>query len=82
MRAQMANYSRGKHGVLRVQGNTPAMAQFLPGDIASFSAAHEDVRIVLEECWSEDAIKCVRSGEVDLAVIVEGPNVSGLHVTP
>jgi DNA-binding transcriptional LysR family regulator len=82
MRAQMGNYARGKQSVLRVQGNTSAMTQFLPGDIASFSAAHDDVRVVLEESWSEDAVRRVRSGEVDLAVIVEGPEVSGLHVAP
>ncbi len=82
MRAQMGNYSRGKQSVLRVQGNTSAMTQFLPGDIASFSAAHDDVRVVLEESWSEDAVRRVRSGEVDLAVIVEGPQVNGLHVAP
>jgi DNA-binding transcriptional LysR family regulator len=40
------------------------------------------VRVVLEECWSEDAVRKVRSGEVDLAVIVDGPDVSGLHVAP
>ena len=82
MRAQMGNYSRGKQSVLRVQGNTSAMTQFLPGDIASFSAGHDDVRVVLEECWSEDAVRRVRSGEVDLAVIVEGPDTRGLHVAP
>ena len=82
MRAQMGNYARGTQSVLRVQGNTSAMTQFLPGDIASFSAGHDDVRVVLEECWSEDAVKRVRSGEVDLAVIVDGPNVGGLHVVP
>jgi DNA-binding transcriptional LysR family regulator len=80
MRAQMGNYGRGKHSVLRVQGNTSAMTQFLPGDVASFSATHDDVRVVLEECWSEDAVRKVRSGEVDLAVIVEGADVNGLHV--
>ena len=82
MRAQMSNYAKGQHSVLRVHGNTSAMTQFLPGDIASFSAAHEGVRVVLEECWSEDAVRKVRSGEIDLAVIVEGPDVSGLHVAP
>ncbi len=80
MRAQMGNYASGKQSVLRVQGNTSAMTQFLPGDIASFSAAHSGVRVVLEECWSEDAVRRVRSGEVDLAVIVEGPDTAGLHV--
>ena len=82
MRAQMANYAKGQHSVLRVHGNTSAMTQFLPGDIASFSAVQEGVRVVLEECWSEDAVRKVRSGEIDLAVIVEGPDVSGLNVAP
>lgn len=82
MRAQMGNYARGRQSVLRVQGNTSAMTQFLPGDIASFSAAHDDVRVVLEECWSEDAVRRVRRGEVDLGVIVDGPDVRGLHVMP
>lgn len=82
MRAQMGNYARGQQSVLRVQGNTSAMTQFLPGDIAAFSADHPDVRVVLEECWSDDAVRKVRAGEVDLAVIVEGPDVSGLAVAP
>jgi DNA-binding transcriptional LysR family regulator len=80
MRAQMSNYGRGQHSVLRVNGNTSAMAQFLPGDIAAFSPGHPQVRVVLEESWSEDAVRRVRSGEVDLAVIVEGPDVSDLQV--
>ena len=82
MRAQMGNYARGQLSVLRVQGNTSAMAQFLPGDIASFQARHPEVRVVLEECWSSDAVKLVRSGEVDLAVIVQGTDVGGIHVVP
>ncbi len=39
-------------------------------------------RARFEACWREDATTRVRSGEVDLAVIVEGPQVSGLHVAP
>ena len=78
MRAEMGNYARGPQSVLRVHGNTSAMTQFLPGDIASFQAAHRDVRVVLEESWSEDAARRVRSAEVDLGVIVEGADTSGL----
>ena len=82
MRAEMGNYARGRQSVLRVHGNTSAMTQFLPGDIAAFHAANEHVRIVLGEAWSEDAVKRVRSGEIDLGVIVEGPNVTGLWTRP
>jgi DNA-binding transcriptional LysR family regulator len=82
MRAEMGNYASGRHTVLRVHGNTSAMTQFLPADVASFQAAHDDVRIVLEECWSDDAARRVKSGRADLGVVVEGCDVAGLWTRP
>ena len=82
MRAEMGNYASGRHTVLRVNGNTSAMTQFLPGDIATFEAGREQVRVVLAETWSDEAVRRVRSGEVDLSVIVEGGDVSGLWCRP
>ena len=82
MRAEMANYGAGRQAVLRVHGNTSAMTQFLPDDVASFQDQHTQVRIVLEECWSEEAVKRVRSGEADLGVVVEGCDASGLWCRP
>lgn len=82
MSAEMANYASGRHAVLRIHGNTSAMTQFLPADVADFQAAHEQVRIVLEECWSDEAVRRVRGGEADLGVVVEGGDVAGLWVRP
>jgi DNA-binding transcriptional LysR family regulator len=82
MRAEMGNYALGRQSVLRLDGNTSAMTQFLPGDIAAFQSGHQDVRVVLEETWSDDAVRRVRSGEVDLGVIVEGCDVHGLFCRP
>lgn len=82
MRAEMANYASGRHAVLRVHGNTSAMTQFLPADVAAFQAAHETVRIVLEECWSEEAVRRVRSGDAELGVVVEGCDTAGLWSRP
>jgi DNA-binding transcriptional LysR family regulator len=82
MRAEMANYASGRHAVLRVHGNTSAMTQFLPADVADFQAAHEQVRIVLEECWSDEAVRRVKSGGADLGVIVEGGDLAGLWCRP
>ncbi len=82
MRAEMGNYASGRHAVLRILGNTSAMAQFLPSDTASFQAQHEDVRIVLEESWSDEVVRRVRSGEADLGVVVEGCDVQGLWTKP
>ena len=78
MRAEMANYAAGRDVVLRVHGNTSAMTQFLPGDVAGFQARHQDVRIVLAECWSDEAASRVRSGEAELGVVVDGCDVRGL----
>ena len=82
MRAEMGNYESGRQSVLRIQGNTSAMTQFLPGDIASFQSAHDDVRIVMEECWSEDAVRRVRSAEADVGVVVQGCEIEGLWTRP
>lgn len=82
MRAEMANYAAGQHAVLRVHGNTSAMTQFLPADVAGFQGAHPQVRIVLEECWSEEAVRRVKSGEAELGVVVEGCDVNGLWCRP
>lgn len=82
MRTEMANYASGRHAVLRVHGNTSAMTQFLPADVAAFQAAHETVRIVLEECWSDEAVRRVRAGEADLGVVVQGCDTAGLWCRP
>jgi DNA-binding transcriptional LysR family regulator len=82
MRAEMTNYAMGRNSVLRVLGNTSAMAQFLPSDVASFQASHDSVRIMLEESWSEEVVRRVRTGEADLGVVVDGCDVQGLWVQP
>jgi DNA-binding transcriptional LysR family regulator len=82
MRAEMANYAQGRHAVLRVHGNTSAMTQFLPADVADFQAGHQEVRITLEECWSDEALRRVRSGDADLGIVVEGCDLSGLWHRP
>ena len=82
MRAEMVNYASGRNAVLRILGNTSAMAQFLPSDVALFQAQHENVRIVLEESWSDEVVRRVRSGDADLGVVVEGGDTEGLWCQP
>jgi DNA-binding transcriptional LysR family regulator len=82
MRAEMVNYASGRNAVLRILGNTSAMAQFLPSDVASFQGKHENIRIVLEESWSDEVIRRVRSGDADLGVVVEGSDTEGLWCQP
>jgi len=82
MRSEMINYSMGRNSVLRVLGNTSAMAQFLPSDVASFQVLNDSVRIMLEESWSDEVVRRVRTGEADLGVVVDGCDLKGLWVQP
>lgn len=82
MRAEMGNYASGSQSVLRVLGNTSAMTQFLPGDVADFQKSRANVRVVLEESWSDEAVRRVRSGEADVGIIVDGSDAAGLWCRP
>lgn len=82
MRADMGNYATGRSAVLRILGNTSAMAQFLPSDVALFQEKNENVRIVLEESWSDEVFRRVRSGDADLGVVVEYGGIEGLWCRP
>lgn len=82
MRAEMNNYSMGRNTVLRVLGNTSAMAQYLPADVAAFQSNNSNVRVMLEESWSDEVVRRIRTGEADIGVVIGGCDVQGLWVQP
>jgi DNA-binding transcriptional LysR family regulator len=78
MQADMADFAAGRKGVLRVLASTSSITQFLPEDLASFSAANPEVRLIVEERWTAEIIRAVRAGEADIGVILEGSASDGL----
>lgn len=79
---ELSNYATGQAAVLRVCANTSAMAQFLPQDLADFQQQHPDIRLVLDEQWSEAGAQAVRAARADLAIVLEGPWTEGLRTWP
>lgn len=79
---EMADYSKGLKGQLRVLANTSAFTQFLPSDLADYARSAPDVRLDLEEAWSSDVVAAVQSDRADLGVIVEGTEAPGLVTLP
>lgn len=79
---ELSNYATGQAAVLRICANTSAMAQFLPQDLADFQARHPDIRLVLDEQWSEACAQTVRAARADLAIVLEGPWTAGLRTWP
>ena len=80
MRAEISDYSKGVKGVVRVQANASALAQYLPDDLASFAAAHPAIRISLEEERSGAIVEAVQTGATDVGIVMEGAPAEGLKL--
>jgi DNA-binding transcriptional LysR family regulator len=79
MRADLSDYARGGKGVVRVQANTSALAQFLAEDLASFSHAFPAVKLSLEEKRSAEIVQALHAGTTDVGIVVEGTVIHGLQ---
>jgi len=79
MCADLSDYANGAKGMVRVQANTSALAQFLADDLASFSKAFPGVKVSLEEKRSAEIVQALHAGETDVGIVVEGTLVHGLQ---
>jgi DNA-binding transcriptional LysR family regulator len=80
MRAEISDYSKGVKGVVRVQANASALAQYLPDDLATFAAKHPAIRISLTEERSGAIADALRSDATDVGIVMEGANAEGLKL--
>lgn len=76
----LSDYADGITGHVRIQAATSALAQFLPEDLVSFSNTHPQVRVDVEERWSNEIVQAVRSGATDIGVIVDNENCDDLSI--
>ena len=80
LRAEISDYSKGVKGVVRVQANASALAQYLPDDLASFAAKHPAIRISLTEERSGAIADALRADATDVGIVMEGANAEGLKL--
>lgn len=79
MHADMSDHAAGRKGVLRIIANTSAMTEYLPDDLAAFARENPEVRLVVEERWSAEAVQLLLAGEADIGIVVEGLRTDGLE---
>lgn len=79
MEDEVAEYSRGIRGHLRIVANASAIAECLPPDLAAFSRAHPDIRITLEDQTSAELQRSVAEGRADVGIFVPPLLESRLH---
>ena len=80
MRVELSDYAKGGKGLVRVQANASALAQYLPTDLASFFAAHPLIKLSLEEERSSAIVEALHAGATDVGIVMEGAEDTGLQV--
>lgn len=82
LESEVAEFSRGIKGHLRIVANAGGIAECLPPDLAAFSAAHPAVRISLEDLTSSDVQTAVAEGRADVGVFAPPVQDNRLTVWP
>jgi DNA-binding transcriptional LysR family regulator len=72
LRAELADYTKGGKGLVRIHANTSALAQYLSQDLASFSASHPAIKVAIEEHRSGAIVQAVQGGTADIGIVMEG----------
>ena len=76
---ELADLRLGLSHHIRLCASSAAITQFLPPLLARYAQLHPQVRVELEEQVSEAVVLALREGRTDVAVFVEGPDISGLN---
>jgi len=65
---ELSEYSQGVRGHVRMLANLSAIVQFLPEDLSRFFAAHELLRVDLQECPSGKVISGIEEGAAEIGI--------------
>jgi DNA-binding transcriptional LysR family regulator len=79
MRGELAEYTHGMKGHIRLLANTAAISEFLPDALADFMARNPNVDIDLEEQLSYDIVRAVAGGIADVGIVSDSANLAGLE---
>ena len=78
LQGELSDYAKGVKGHIRIKANTSAITQYLPKDLAQFSASYPDVKLDLEESRSGEIVQALREGNTDIGVVMDGVAREGL----
>lgn len=82
MRGELSKYARGLKGFIRLLANTVAVTEFLPEPLASYLAANPNINIDLEERLSYEIVQAVAAGNVEIGIVADTVDLSGLETFP
>lgn len=79
---ELADHAKGVCGEVRVYASISPIVQHLPGDLQEFLAAHEAIRIELQEGNSQDVVTAVAANLADIGIFGGCRPAPGLRVYP
>jgi DNA-binding transcriptional LysR family regulator len=75
----MSEFSQGIRGTIRLWANTSAIVQFLPKDLFAYRTVYNEVKVEMEERLSDEIIRALQSGDIDLGVVANNATSVGIE---
>jgi molybdate transport repressor ModE-like protein len=82
LRDELAAYSGGRAGQVRVLSNTNALLEFLPEALSAFLAGHPQVSVDLEERLSDEIVGLIAEGVADVGIVAGTVDTGALETYP
>ncbi|MDM0116038.1 LysR substrate-binding domain-containing protein [Variovorax sp. J22R133] len=80
--AELADFSEGYRGHVRLWANMSALTEFLPTVLWNFMELQPGIRVDIEEQLSGDIVRALLDSLADIGVFAEGTPADGLTVLP
>jgi DNA-binding transcriptional LysR family regulator len=80
--AELAEFSHGFRGHVRLWANMSALNEDLPDALATFMTKHPEIKVEIEEQLSGDTVRALIEGLADIGVFAAGTPTHGLRVAP
>ncbi|NJL07428.1 MAG: LysR family transcriptional regulator [Methylacidiphilales bacterium] len=82
MNAELAAYSGGLAGQVRVLSNTNALTEFLPEALSAFLAANPKISVDIEERLSDEIVVLIAEGVADIGIVAGTVDTGSLETFP
>lgn len=79
---ELADFSQGYRGHVRLWANMASLVEFLPAALSDFMAQQPGIRVEIEEQMSADTARALRDGLADVGVFADGVQADGLTLVP
>ena len=82
LQADLQEQAVGTRGEIALQGTSAAVREYLPDALGDFLARHPRVNITVAEAAGDAAVRAVKDGSIDLALVTQRPSMLGLQAFP